>query len=129
MSCRTGGPAMVLWLARLLLIAVLWGPTVSAESLSAAYGRDPFQQISAQSCGDDREKLANWQLQGIVHGNQYHSAWVQHSEGQWQKLVTGTPLLPYWQVTHISSRQVSLEHVNPDRACLGLSGAVVLSMK
>ena len=114
-----------------LLLAVIWGPLAYAASLSSDIGRDPFQPVSAVSCNDGRENLATWQLQGIVRGEDYHSGWVKRPEGQWQKVVITTQLLPDWQVTHISAseRQVILQHANPDSSCSEGTGAVVLSMR
>lgn len=112
-----------------LLIALSQVSAVGAESLLAEVGRNPFEQISAESCDDSRGKLAGWRLQGIVRGADYHTGWVQQSEGQWQKLTIATRLSPSWQVTHISERQVSLQYVNAERPCSGSSGSVVLSMR
>ncbi|WP_227729633.1 pilus assembly protein PilP [Yersinia proxima] len=112
-----------------LLVAVSQFPAAGAESLLAEVGRNPFERISTASCDDDRKTLVGWRLQGIVRGADYHIGWVQRSEGQWQKVAIETRLLPYWQVTHISERQVSLQHVNVERPCSGSSGYVVLSMR
>ncbi|AHM71530.1 pilus assembly protein PilP [Yersinia hibernica] len=115
------------WVIAGLLVAMT--SAASAEPLLAAIERNPFQQISTQSCDDDRRELTHWQLQGTVRGTDYHSGWVLRSEGEWRKLVIETRLLPHWRVTHISERQVSLQHVNSDRPCSGLLGTVVLSMR
>lgn len=117
------------WVIGGLLIAISQVSAVGAESLLEAVGRNPFERISTASCDDDREKLAGWRLQGIVRGADYHIGWVQQPEGQWQKLAIETRVLPYWQVAHISERQVSLQHVNSERPCLGSLGSVVLSMR
>ncbi|CNE48444.1 type IV pilus biogenesis protein PilP [Yersinia kristensenii] len=117
------------WTIGGLLMMALPALAVGAEPLLAEVGRNPFERISTGSCDDDREKLADWQLQGIVLGADYHTAWVQRAAGQWQKLAIETHLLPHWQVTHISGRQVSLQHVNPEKTCSGSSGSVVLSMR
>lgn len=117
------------WAIGGLLVAVSQVPAVGAESLLAELGRNPFERISTASCDDERKTFAGWRLQGIVRGADYHIGWVQRSEGQWQKVAIETRLLPYWQVTHISERQVSLQHVNLERPCSGSSGSVVLSMR
>lgn len=122
--CRHRG-----WAIGGLFIAISMTSAVSAEPVWAVIERNPFQRISTESCDDDRRELTNWQLQGIVRGADYHSGWVQRPKGEWRKLVIETRLLPHWQVTHISERQVSLQHVNPDKPCSGLSGSVVLSMR
>ncbi|WP_413081170.1 pilus assembly protein PilP [Yersinia rochesterensis] len=112
-----------------LLMVALPALTVGAEPLLAEIGRNPFERVLTGACDDDREKLADWQLQGIVRGADYHSAWVQRAEGQWQKLAIETRLLAHWQVTDISARQVRLQHANPEKPCSGSSGSVVLSMR
>ncbi len=117
------------WTLGGLLMVALPALAVGTEPLSTEIGRNPFERISTGSCDDDREKLADWQLQGIVRGADDHFAWVQRAEGQWQKLAIETRLLPHWQVTHISARQVHLQHVNPEKPCSGSSGSVVLSMR
>ncbi len=117
------------WVIGGLLVAVSQFPAAGAESLLAEVGRNPFERISTASCDDDRKTLAGWRLQGIVRGADYHIGWVQRSEGQWQKVAIETRLLPYWQVTHISERQVSLQHVSAERSCPGSSGSVALSMR
>nr|WP_053010204.1 pilus assembly protein PilP [Yersinia intermedia] len=91
--------------------------------------RDPFQKVSTESCHLDRERLASWQLQGIVSGVEYQSGWGQWPNGNRQKLVVGQQLLPNWQVTHINSRQVNLQQLNPNIACAGQSSTQVLSMR
>ncbi|WP_077295733.1 DNA utilization family protein [Yersinia proxima] len=117
------------WVLGGLLVAVSQVSAAGAESLLVQVGRNPFERISTASCDDDRKTLAGWRLQGIVRGADYHIGWVQRSEGQWQKVAIETRLLPYWQVTHISERQASLQHVNSERPCSGSSGSMVLSMR
>ncbi|CNL08943.1 type IV pilus biogenesis protein PilP [Yersinia enterocolitica] len=108
-----------------LLIAASLAPAADADTAE----RNPFQPVSAASCGSDRERLASWQLQGIVSGADYHSSWGRWPGGSGQKLVIGQQLLPDWQVTEISARQVSLEHISPDKTCAGFSAPVVLLMR
>jgi pilus assembly protein HofP len=138
MSNHNGGLALGLLRTVLLKIALLriislmivsLIPVVYADPLLTEAGRNPFQDISAASCDDDREKLTGWQLQGIVSGADNYSGWVQQSGGRWQKLVIGSRLLPNWQVTHISVRQVNLQQVTPDKSCSGISESVVLLMR
>lgn len=108
------------------LVATVYAET--AVSTEAAE-RDPFQKVSAESCHLDRERLTSWQLQGIVSGGEYQSSWGKWPDGNRQKLVVGQQLLPNWQVTHISSRQVSLQQLNSNTACAGQSSTQVLSMR
>ncbi|CNH65688.1 pilus assembly protein PilP [Yersinia pekkanenii] len=116
-------------LAMQLLIIVSLVPDVYADSLFIAVGRNPFQPVSTEPCDDAREQLTHWQLKGIVSGADDYSGWVQRPGGHWQKLIIGTRLLPNWQVTHISSRQVILQYANPASSCFGSAESVVLSMR
>ena len=111
------------------LIIVSLAPVVYALPLLAATGRNPFQDISAQPCDGEREKLTHWRLQGVIRAGDYYSGWILRPEGRWQKLVVGSRLLPDWQVTHIGSRQVSLQYTNPDSFCSGSAEPAVLSMR
>ena len=108
------------------LVATVYAETVFSTEVAE---RNPFQKVSTESCHLDRERLASWQLQGIVSGVEYQSSWGQWPNGNRQKLVVGQQLLPNWQVAHISSRQVSLQQLNPDTACAGLPSTQVLLMR
>ncbi|WP_413081259.1 pilus assembly protein PilP [Yersinia alsatica] len=122
-NCKGG------WFTGLLLMVATQASVVWAEPSLVENGRNPFQQVTAESCDDGRKELVNWQLQGTVRGTNYSSAWVQPPDGGWQMLRAETMLLPHWRVTHIGPRQVSLQYVNPDKPCSGLADAVVLSMR
>ncbi|CRY56594.1 type IV pilus biogenesis protein PilP [Yersinia intermedia] len=121
----------VLGLRVIILLVSTLVATVYAETAMSteAAERDPFQKVSTESCHLDRERLASWQLQGIVSGVEYQSGWGQWPNGNRQKLVVGQQLLPNWQVTHINSRQVNLQQLNPNIACAGQSSTQVLSMR
>ncbi|CFQ37620.1 pilus assembly protein PilP [Yersinia bercovieri] len=112
-----------------LLITVALAPAVYAEPLLTTATRNPFQKVSAESCGSDRERLASWQFQGMVSGADYHSAWGRWPDASGQKLVVGQQLLPNWQVTDISAQQVTLQHINLDKRCGGFSAPMVLLMR
>ncbi|MGP2411465.1 DNA utilization family protein [Yersinia sp. 2553 StPb PI] len=110
------------------LIIVSLAPVAYADPLLTATGRNPFQDLSAQPCDGEREKLTHWRLQGVIRGGDYSSGWILRPEGRWQKLVVGSRLLSTWQVTHIGSRQVSLQNTGLVGFCSGLSEPVVLLM-
>ncbi|MBS0056669.1 pilus assembly protein PilP [Yersinia sp. Marseille-Q3913] len=112
-----------------LLMAASLAPAVYAESLLATAERNPFQKVSVESCDSGRERLASWQLQGIVSGADYHSGWGRWPSGSGQKLVVGQKLLPNWQVTDISAQQVTLQHINPVKTCGEFSAPMVLLMR
>lgn len=124
-NSRVLGLRMIILLVSTLVATVYAETAVSTEAAE----RDPFQKVSAESCHLDRERLASWQLQGIVSGMEYQSGWGQWPDGNRQKLVVGQQLLPNWQVTHISSRQVNLQQLKPNTACAGQSSTQVLSMR
>ncbi|CNL67877.1 pilus assembly protein PilP [Yersinia enterocolitica] len=108
------------------LVATVYAETTVSTKVAE---RNPFQKVSKKSCHLDRERLASWQLQGIVSGGGYQSSWGKWPDGDRQKLVVGQQLLPNWQVIHIGSRQVSLQQLNPDTTCTGLPSTQVLSMR
>lgn len=56
------------WMFGGLLMVALPALTVGAEPILAEIGRNPFERVLTGACDDDREKLADWQLQGIVRG-------------------------------------------------------------
>lgn len=112
-----------------LLITASLVPRVYADPVLTTTERNPFQKVSAEPCRSDRERLASWQLQGIVSGADYHSSWGRWPGGSGQRLVVGQQLLPNWQVTQISAQQMSLQHVRPDKRCAEGSAPVVLVMR
>lgn len=112
-------------LVSILVSAVYAETTVSTEVAE----RNPFQKVSTESCYLDRERLVSWQLQGIMSGAEYQSSWGKWPDGNRQKLVVGQQLLPNWQVTHINSRQVRLQQLNPNTACAGLPSTQVLLIR
>ncbi|AJJ61948.1 pilus assembly protein PilP [Yersinia aldovae] len=118
------------WWTIALLTPMVYAEPLSPELENARNnGRDPFEAISTIPCDAQQEKLTDWQLQGVVSGVSYQSGWVRRPDGVWLKLIVGALLSANWQVSHIGSRQMRLQHVNPDIPCSGLSATAMLLMR
>jgi pilus assembly protein HofP len=118
------------WWAIALLAPMVYANSLSPELKKVKNnGRDPFQAISVMPCDAKQEKLTDWQLQGVVSGMGYQSGWVRRTDGIWLKLIVGASLSANWQVSYIGSRQMNLQHINPDIGCSVLSETAVLLMR